>query len=105
MSPRANNNCHFNSVSTAYKMDLPFNASLVKSLSSNQHEVRVFLIKKRKMENHHRIIPIQISLGSKFQLQQTILIFWNRFAPKKIFFRSKIEKMSVTTESFILELV
>ena len=86
-------------------MDLPFNASLVKGLSSNQHEVRIFLIKKRKMENHHRIIPIQISLGSKFQLQQTILIFWNRFAPKKIFFRSKIEKMSVTTESFILELV
>ena len=35
------------------------------------------------MENNHRILHIQISLGSKFQLQQTILIFWNKFAPKK----------------------
>ena len=67
-------------------MELPFNANLVKSLSSNQYEIRVFLIKKRKMENHHRIIPIQISLDSKFQLQQMILIFWNKFSSKKIFF-------------------
>ena len=30
---------------------------------------------KRKKEHHNRILHIQISLGSKFQLQQTILIF------------------------------
>ena len=30
------------------------------------------------MENHHRILHIRI--GSKFQLQQTILIFWDKFA-------------------------
>ena len=35
------------------------------------------------MENPHRILHIRISLGSKFQLQQTILIFWNKFATKK----------------------
>ena len=35
------------------------------------------------MENRHRILDIRISLGSKFQLQQTILIFWKKFAPKK----------------------
>ena len=34
------------------------------------------------MENHHRILHIQINLGSKLQLQQTILIFLNKFAPK-----------------------
>ena len=35
------------------------------------------------MENPHQIPHIQISLGSKFQLQQTILIFWNKFTQKK----------------------
>ena len=35
------------------------------------------------MENHYQILHIQISLGFKFQLQQTILIFWKKFAPKK----------------------
>ena len=35
------------------------------------------------MENPHRILRIRISLGSKFQLQQTILVFWNKFAQKK----------------------
>ena len=32
----------------------------------------------------HRILRIRISLGSRFQLQQTILIFWNRFPIKRI---------------------
>ena len=35
------------------------------------------------MENPHQILHIGISLGSKFQHQQTILIFWNKFAAKK----------------------
>ena len=35
------------------------------------------------MENPYRILHIQISLGFKFQLQQTIMIFWNTFATKK----------------------
>ena len=33
------------------------------------------------MENHHRIL--QISLGSNFQLQQTIMIFWDKFVSEK----------------------
>ena len=37
------------------------------------------------MENHHRIVHIRISLGSKVQLQQTILILWKKFARKKVF--------------------
>ena len=55
------------------------------------------------MENPHRILHIRISLGSKCQLQQTILTFWNKFAPKKN--PSKIEKMNVVIASFILESV
>ena len=34
--------------------------------------------------NHHRILHIRISLSSKFQLQQTILTFWNEFHIKRI---------------------
>ena len=30
---------------------------------------------KQKKEHYHQIFHIQISLGSKFQLQQTILVF------------------------------
>ena len=53
------------------------------------------------MENHHQILQIRISLGFKFQP----LIFFEQIFPKKEFFGSKIEKMNVTTESFILKLV
>ena len=34
------------------------------------------------MVNHHQILHIRISLSCKFQLQQTILIFWNKFTRK-----------------------
>ena len=37
------------------------------------------------MENLHRILRFRISLGFKFQLQQTILIFWTKFSPRKVF--------------------
>ena len=30
-------------------------------------------------KSHHAILHIQVSLSSKFQLQQTILIFWKKF--------------------------
>ena len=33
------------------------------------------------MKNHHQIL--QIILGSKFQPQQTVFNFWNKFTPKK----------------------
>ena len=57
------------------------------------------------MENHHRILHIRISLGSKLQLQQTILIFWEQRYPQKIPSGQKQQKMNITIESVILELV
>ena len=42
---------------------------------------RAFLILNRKNEPHHWILlHIWISLGMKFHLELTILIFWNKFA-------------------------
>ena len=46
------------------------------------NQKKVFSTGKRKNGNHYGILHIQISLSLKFQLQQTILIFWNKF-PKK----------------------
>ena len=46
---------------------------------------------------------IEISLGTKFQLKLTILIFWTKFFLKR-YFRPKTEKMSSTTEFCIFEL-
>ena len=58
---------------------------------------------KRKKEHPHRILHIQISLGSKFQLQQTILIFWNKFAIKVVSFKNK-KSVNITIEFFIFGL-
>ena len=33
---------------------------------------------KQKKENHHRILDIRNSLGTKFQLSLTILNFWTK---------------------------
>ena len=57
------------------------------------------------MVNHHRILHIRISLRSKFQLQQTILIFLEQIYPSKNPSGQKQQKMGITIESFILELV
>ena len=57
------------------------------------------------MENHHRILHIQISLGSKFQLQQTILIFFEQIWPQKESSWLKIEKMKITIEFGMFKLV
>ena len=57
------------------------------------------------MENPHRILHIRISLGSKFQLQQTILIFFENIYPPKNPSGQKQQKIDITIKSFILELV
>ena len=44
----------------------------------------VFLVKNRKSEHRHWIPNIPIGLGTKFQLQLTILIFWAKFAKKGV---------------------
>ena len=43
-------------------------------------------------------------LGSTFELQKTISISLNKFAPEKNYSGQKQQKMNVTIESFILEL-
>ena len=55
------------------------------------------------MEN--QILHIPISLGFKFQLQQNNFDFLEQICHKKVSFRRKIEKMNVTIEYFILQLV
>ena len=52
----------------------------------------------------YMLIVIYCSLGTKFQLKLTILIFFTKFA-KKRWFRSKTEKVNTTTEYCIFELV
>ena len=56
------------------------------------------------MENHHGILHIRISLGTKLQLKLTILLFWGKFAQKGHFW-SKTEKVSITIELCIFELI
>ena len=64
----------------------------------------VFPIQIRKREHHLWTLQIQISLGTKFQLKITRLIFWTKFSQKERF-RSKIEKVSTTIELCIFGLV
>ena len=44
---------------------------------------------------------IRISLGTKFQFKQTILIYWTKYA-KKGYFRSETEKSQSCVCSFVL---
>ena len=60
--------------------------------------------KETKRQNHHPILHIQISVSSKFQLQQTILIFWKKIS-KKGYFWPKQKKKYITIELFIFKLV
>ena len=64
--------------------------SLVRNFSSNWQfwffgpnlHKNIFLVKNWKSEHHHWIPHIQISLGTKFQLKLTILIFFAQIYPK-----------------------
>ena len=48
---------------------------------------------------------MQISLGAKFRVKLTILNFWTKLAQKGYYFRSKTEKVNITIEFCIVELV
>ena len=50
----------------------------------------LFRSKHEKKKNRHQILHIRISLGTKFQLQQTILVFLNHIYPKKKILSMKI---------------
>ena len=60
----------------------------------------------RKMKHHHWIPLIQISLGTKFQLELTILIFLTRFTQKGFSgLKQKSEHHKFSTEFCIFKLV
>ena len=60
--------------------------------------------KETKRQNHHPILHIQISVSSKFQLQQTILIFWKKFSKKDTSGLNR-KKNNIASEFFIFKLV
>ena len=47
---------------------------------------------------------MKMTVGSTFQLKETILDFLTKFA-KKVYFQSKAEKVSIAIECCLLELV
>ena len=63
---------------------------------------RVFPIYTRKNENHHRILHIQISLGSKYFSFNKQFWFFGPNLPKKRYFRSKTEKWTLSFNSACL---
>ena len=42
-------------------------------------------VENGKSEQHHWILHIRISLGTKFQIKPTIFIFWIEFTPIMVF--------------------
>ena len=65
---------------------------------------RTFLIEILKSEYQYWILLIQVSLDIKLQLKLTILTFWTKFGQKG-YFRSKSEKLNITIEFCVFELV
>ena len=63
------------------------------------------MVKNTKNEHYYWILHIRISLGTNFQLKLTIAIFWTKFAKKRSYFQSKINKIDITTEFCIFKLV
>ena len=59
--------------------------------------------KDLKQKKGHRILHSQISLGSKFQLQHTILIFWNKCVIERSIVKT-IKTVNITIEFSIFEL-
>ena len=65
---------------------------------------KVFPVENKKSEHHHYFLHIRISIGTKFQLKLTILIFLTRLTQQG-YFQLKTEKVNSTNEFWILELV
>ena len=64
---------------------------------------KIFMFKSRNKEHHHWILHIHISVGTKFYLKLTILIFLSGFAQKG-FFCSKAKKVNTTIFYIILHI-
>ena len=56
-----------------------------------QINTKMVFLNYKKNENYDRILHIQVSVDSKFQIQQAILIFGTDFQ-KEVYFWSKTEK-------------
>ena len=65
---------------------------------------RAFPVENEKSEQHHLILRIRISVGIKFHLKPTILIFRIKFSQKG-YFLSKAKKVNSMIELCIFELV
>ena len=65
---------------------------------------RYFPVQKIKLELHHQIQHISISLNTQFHLKQTILNFWTKFAQTGYFWFIT-EKANIIIEFSIFELV
>ena len=46
---------------------------------------KIFSVQNRKREQHHLILLIRISLGTKFELKLKILIFLDQICAKRVF--------------------
>ena len=55
-------------------------------------------LKQKKKENHHRVLQIRNSLGTKFQFKLIILNFWTKLTQKG-YFRSKKELKKSPSDS------
>ena len=84
---------------------LRYKISLKLTLSNFWIKCKKGISKLKKKGNYHRILHIQINQDSKFQLQQTILIFGTNFQKKCILLVKNRNKMNITIEFFIIELV
>ena len=60
---------------------------------------RVFPIKNKKTEHHHWILHVRISVGTKFQLKVTILMFWTELSQKGYFHSKKKKKWAASLNS------
>ena len=63
-----------------------------------------FPVKNEKSEQQHWILYIRISLGIKFHLKMTILIFWTKLSQTG-YFHPKIKKVDSIIEFCMIELI
>ena len=63
------------------------------------------MVRNNTNQLHNRIQPIRISLGINFRLNKQFLMLWEIFVQKHFFFRCKTEKVSMSIEFSIFELV
>ena len=84
--------------------EFQFQQTILIFYGTNLHPKKYFRWKTTKSEHHHWIMHVRISLGTKLQLKLTNLVIWTKFVQEE-FFWSKTEKVIITIELCIFELV